>query len=129
MKFDGGEEVWLWRFAVVAIMVISAALIGFEHNDLNSAFALLLFFGFAVAGVKRATKKGDHDATEFSKRIVASALAAIKQTVEISVTNVAILATTPVFLPRPERRVNPPKKIQAPTLYPRLASTPWLVRA
>ncbi|KXS31420.1 MAG: hypothetical protein AWT59_2458 [Candidatus Gallionella acididurans] len=118
-----------------AIAIICGCLTLMKSHDLVVALFVSLCIAFVILAAAKASKKKEK-AEKHSKDVLVAALIQIDEAItQRSRDIVTILAAIPmliarlVFVARAEWRVAPPKRIYAPTLYPRLASTPWPARA
>ena len=118
-----------------AMPIAYAALTMMKGHDLAIALFASLCIAFVILAAAKASKKKE-EAEKQSKDVLVAAPIQIDEAItQRSRDIVAILAAILmliarlVFVARAEWLAAPPKKIYAPTLYPRLASTPWPVCA
>lgn len=113
-----------WIVAIASIFSIISSL-----YYLNSALLAALILVFCFLGAAEASKKTKETKEKLIESIDSSEADSAEAVVQLSRANVAVMAAIPVPMLRPEHRPTPPKKIQTPTLFPRLAATPWPGRA
>lgn len=129
MKFNEDISRKVFKKFCWVVMIVAVVLVLTELRDVNTVFFISLCSIFAWLGSRRAGEKTIEAAKAKNDVIASAVIATLRTTVDMSRDIVAIIKSIPVAVPRIEYRTNPPAKIKAPTLYPRLVATPWPVRA